>query len=488
MAVADFFMNGHPITPFTNRLRSMKFTHPLVLAGLVSLLASCDVLDQAPQAEVSESVAVTNKKGANAALAGLYNQLQDGNYYGRNIQLIGDVASDISQSVGTWDFYREMDTYVTAPANRENAALWTRGYRAINIANTLIANVPTLTDLTDAEKNVLLGQAHCVRGLVYFDLTRVYGGVPGVVGTLGVPIVLTPSKSVDESLYPSRPTLQASYSQVESDLLRANELLPESYASDITTRSQAVKATAKALLSRLYLYTNQPAKVIQYATEVIGSTKYALAPSYESIFSGKFTSESVFELNFGSTDQSGMRNWYFPSSLGGRGDIAIHDSFYQELIANPKDARGKLVARDNTVNVYYSTKYQKAGNIDNAHIIRLAEVYLNRAEARAQSGDLTGALADMNLIRNRAGVESTAVTGLQPTLEAIWQERKLELAFEGHRFFDLVRTNQALKKLVGVSRKNGPPVTLINAGRQIFPIPLADIDANKNLAQNDGYK
>jgi hypothetical protein len=183
-----------------------------------------------------------------------------------------------------------------------------------------------------------------------------------------------------------------------------------------------------------------------------------------------------------------MRNWYFPSGLGGRGDIAIHDSFYQELIANPKDVRGRMIARDNTVNVYYSTKYQKAGNIDNAHIIRIAEVYLNRAEARAQSGNLTDALADMNLIRNRAGLESSTVTGLQPTLEAIWQERKLELAFEGHRFFDLVRTNQALKKLVGVARKNGPPVTLSNAGRQIFPIPLADIDANKNLSQNDGYK
>ncbi|MBC3787513.1 RagB/SusD family nutrient uptake outer membrane protein [Spirosoma utsteinense] len=466
----------------------MKSINTLILLGLFSLLASCDVLDQAPQAEVSESIAVTNKKGANAALAGLYNQLQDGNYYGRNLQIMGDVASDISQSVGTWDFYREMDTYVTAPANRENAALWTRGYRAINIANTLIANVPTLSDLTDAEKNVLLGQAYFVRGLVYFDLTRVYAGVPGVVGTLGVPIVLTPSKSVDESLFPGRPTLQASYDQVEADLLKATELLPESYASDITTRSQAVKPTAKALLSRLYLYINQPAKVIQYASDVISSPKYALAPSYESIFSGKFTAESVFELNFGSTDQSGMRNWYFPSSLGGRGDIAIHESFYQELVANPKDARGKLVARDNTVNVYYSTKYQKPGNIDNAHIIRIAEVYLNRAEARAQSGDLAGALADMNLIRNRAGVESSTVSGVQPTLEAIWQERKLELAFEGHRFFDLVRTNQAVKKLVNVARKNGPPVTLNIVGRQVFPIPLADIDSNKNLSQNDGYK
>lgn len=465
-----------------------RLNHILLTTALCSVLMACDVLDQEPQAEVSESVAVTNLKGATAAMAGMYNQLQDGNYYGRNFVLMGDVAADISQSVGTWDFYREMDTYVTAPANRENAAMWTRAYRAVNIANTLIEAVPTLTDIPDATKNAILGQAYFIRGLTFFDLTRSYGGVPGVVGTMGIPLVLKPSKQVDDSLFPSRSTLVESYAQVESDLLKSLELLPETHANITTTRSQAVKGTARALLSRLYLYTNQPQKVIEYANLVINDSKYALLGSYESIFSGAFSTESIFELAFGSTDQSGLRNWYFPSSLGGRGDIAIHEGFYAELIANPNDVRGKMTARDNVVGVYYSTKYQKAGNIDNVHILRIAEVYLNRAEALAQTGDLTGALADLNRIRTRAGLAASTVTGLQPTLQAIWQERKIELAFEGHRFFDLVRTNQALTKLVAVARKNGPPITLTNAGRQVFPIPLADIDSNKNLDQNEGYR
>ena len=465
-----------------------RLNHIFLTTALCSVLTACDVLEQAPQAEVSESVAVTNLKGATAAMAGMYNQLQDGNYYGRNFILMGDVAADISQSVGTWDFYREMDTYVTAPANRENAAMWTRAYRAVNIANTLIEAVPTLTDIPDATKNAILGQAYFVRGLAFFDLTRSYGGVPGVVGTLGIPLVLKPSKQVDDSLFPSRSTLVESYAQVESDILKALELLPETHANITTTRSQAVKGTARALLSRLYLYTNKPEKVIEYANLVISDSKYALLGSYESIFSGAFSTESIFELAFGSTDQSGLRNWYFPSSLGGRGDISIHEGFYAELIANPSDVRGKMTARDNVVGVYYSTKYQKAGNIDNVHILRIAEVYLNRAEALAQTGNLTGALADLNRIRTRAGLAASTVTGLQPTLQAIWQERKIELAFEGHRFFDLVRTNQALTKLVAVARKNGPPITLTNAGRQVFPIPLADIDSNKNLDQNEGYR
>ncbi len=329
---------------------------------------------------------------------------------------MGDVAADISQSVGTWDFYREMDTYVTAPANRENAALWTRAYRAVNIANTLIEAVPGLTDIPDATKNAILGQ----RILSGFDVFRpdpVIRGRAGRRGTLGIPLVLKPSKQVDDSLFPSRSTLAESYAQVESDILKALELLPETHANITTTRSQAVKGTARALLSRLYLYTNQPQKVIEYANLVINDSKYALLGSYESIFSGAFSTESIFELAFGSTDQSGLRNWYFPSSMGGRGDIAIHEGFYAELIANPNDVRGKMTARDNVVGVYYSTKYQKAGNIDNVHILRIAEVYLNRAEALAQTGNLTGALADLNRIRTRAGLAASTVTGLQPTLQ-----------------------------------------------------------------------
>lgn len=461
------------------------FTFTGIICALIILNGCKKVLDQQPQTYISTETAITNNKGAQAAVAGLYNEIQQPGYYGRNYQIISDVSSDIAQSVGTWDFYREMDTYVVTDGNTENYNFWYAGYRAINQANNVIAYVPGVSNASDADKNKYMGQAYFIRALAYFDLTRLYGGVPGVYGTLGVPIVTRPSLKIDDSTFVARPPLQASYDQVEKDLLKALDLLPESYGDN---RSQAVKATARALLCRYYLYVNKPDQVITYATQVINDTKYGLSATFSNIFDSKLTSESIFELNFTSSDQSGIRNWYFTSALSGRGDLAAHDSYYQEATADPKDTRGKYFGYDVTSKLYYPTKYQKAGNIDNIHVIRMAEMYLNRAEARVKTNDLDGALADLNKIHMRAGCNALTVTGAAALSAAILQEEKLEFAEEGHRFFDLVRTGQALAKLNQVTRKNGPPISLISPGRQVFPIPSSEINSNKNMVQNDAYK
>lgn len=466
----------------------MKNLQYISLACLLALFSACDVLDQKPLNEISEEMAITNQKGVEAAVAGMYNELQDPNYYGRNIQIMSDVKADIAQSVGTWDFYREMDTYLTAAENLESGNLWTRAYRAVNVANNIIDKAQALTEIPEEAKNNSLGQAYFVRGLAYFDLTKTYGGVPGVYGTLGVPIVTTPSRQVDDSLFPARASLQESYRQVESDLLMALELLPEAQRTEVATRSQAVKGTARALLSRLYLYLDQPDQVIAYANDVITDPAYELENNFLNIFAGSFTSESIFELAFNNTDPSGMRTWYLPSTVGGRGDIMAHTEFYEEISANPSDVRALLFGFDEGLELYYPIKYQKAGNIDNIHILRIAEIYLNRAEARAKTGDIQGALEDLNAVRNRAGLEDASTTGEEAMLEAIWEERKKEFAFEGHRFYDLVRTGQALSELTNVERANGPAVSLTEPGRQVFPIPSYDIDANPNLEQNEAYK
>lgn len=466
-----------------------KLLYTLLTCTLLYTPACEMVLDQKPRNEVSEDVAIIDKRGAQAALAGMYNQLQDANYYGRNLQIMSDVSSDQAQSVGTWDFYREMDTYVVDKGNLENGNFWLRAYQAVNVANHVIEKVPLLSDISEEDKTNFIGQAYFVRGLAYFDLTRVYGGVPGVVGTLGVPLVTTPSKVVNDSFFPARATLEASYSHVESDLLQALSLLPEAQKTETASKSQAVKTSARALLSRLYLYTQKPDLTLKYADEVLANSKYELTESYETIFASKFSSEAIFELSYNTADQSGMRTWYFPTSAGGRGDVAVHPGFLAEITADPNDARGKMYALNTASSVYYPTKFNKEGNVDNIPVLRLAEVYLNRAEAKAQLDDLEGALADLNKIRERAGATSIGSTpGKTALLQAIWKERSFELAFEGHSFFDLVRTGQALTKLTNVARKNSLPVSLTSAGRQVFPIPAFDIDANKNLVQNEAYK
>lgn len=459
------------------------FIKAVLVAGCLVISSCEDVLEQDPVNEVDQEIVVTDELSARAAVAGMYNEMQSSDYYGDNFLIIGDVSSDIAQSIGTWDFYREMDTYeVSAAGNTENENFYSRAYSTINIANNIISKIPELSNIPSEAESEMVGAAFFVRALALFDLTRLYGGVPGVVGTMGMPIVTEPTNSLADVEHPARPALEESYRAVEQDLLRALELLPE---TDV--KSVASKGAARALLSRLYLYLGNYEKVVEYSTAVISDPKYSLNPDFKDVFTSKLGSESIFELDFNSSDQSGIRNWYNPN--GGRGDLTTHPSFYEEATANPADVRGDLFGFSES-NGFFQTKYQKPGGVDNIHILRVAEMYLNRAEARAHLGNIEGAIDDLNVIRTRAGIGEIEPepSTLMEILEAIWDERKLEFAFEGHRYFDLMRTGQLLDELSNLSRMNGPDVSLLQKERAIFPIPAAELDANENLIQNEAYR
>lgn len=455
-----------------------KFTS-IICFGLITF--SCNVLDQEPELQISDERSITNLSGATSALFGAYNQLQ-GVYQGR-LQRVSDVSGDVSQSIGTWDFYREMDTYAVSADNTELLDLWTFIYRTVNQSNNLIAEIPNI-QATQVQKDNILGEAYFLRGLSFFDAARVWGGVPGVFGELGVPLPLTPARGVDETSFPKRASLQDTYAQVKSDLDEALRLLPENQANNAATRGRATKSAARALLSRLHLYLGQWTEAEARATEVINDSKFSLIP-YASIYSSDNSNESIFEVQFNNADQSGLRFWYVPGALGGRGELAANANFYASF--SNDDVRKTLFGRDNVVEVWYPSKYIRAGNIDNAHVLRIAEMHLNRAEARAKkaSPDMAGAKADLDLIRNRAGL-GEYLSDI-PMLEAIERERRWEFYAEGHIFFDLVRTGRALTVLQNVERKNGPAVNLTSANRQVMPIPRRDIDANPNLVQNQGY-
>lgn len=449
---------------------------------------SCNVLDQEPETQISDETAFTDEKSAEAALAGLYHQLQAGAYYGRNFQLISDVSSDVSQSVGTWDFYREMDTYSLDASNLELTNFYAAGYRAVNQANNIIAEVPNI-EMPDSKKNNILGQAYLVRGLAFFDLNRVFGGVPNVIGELSVILPLEPARALNESLYPSRPTLIDGYSQIQSDFEEALRLLPEEQANNTFTRARAVKGTARALLARLHLYLFNYGEVINYSTVVINDGKYRLLNDYEDIFASEFSSESIFELGFIVADPSGIRNWYFPGARGGRGDIAVHEEFIELIQADENDIRGTMFGFETVQGIYYPTKYQKPGNVDNIHILRIAEMYLNRAEAYVYTDEMSLAVNDLNAVKQRAGAALyQGNMDANSILSELERERKIELAFEGHSFFDLVRTGRALEVLGQVDRKNSAvPVSLDQPWKLILPIPRDEILSNPNMTQNPNY-
>lgn len=469
----------------------MKLKNIFSWIALSSVIAfSCDVLEQEPETQISDQGAFTNEKSADAALAGLYHQMQAAGYYGRNFQIISDVSADIAQSIGTWDFYREMDTYSLDASNTELNNFYIAGYRTVNQANNLIASVPGI-EMPQAKRDNLVGQAYFARALAFFDLNRVFGGVPGKVGTKSVVLPLEPSRGAGPATQLSRPDLAVGYAQVKSDLLQAISLLPEAQASDAFSRSRAVKSTARALLSRLHLYLGEWDDVITTSTAVISDPRYTLVADYANIFSGKLTTEAIFEIEFNNADQSGIRNWYLPSTggLGGRGDLAMHTDFVNLIRTNPTDVRGAMFGFNAAQGVFFPLKYQKPGNIDNVHVLRISEMFLNRAEAHANKNSIALAVADLNRIRNRAGLANYNGAMTQAAvLLAIEQERAFEFHIEGHRFFDLVRTGRALAVLSAVRRTNSSvPIGIGEAFKQIMPIPRVDLLANPNLVQNQGY-
>lgn len=442
---------------------------------LVLGFTSCDgVFDVEPEASISDEGAITNANGLSAALAGLYNQIQ-GNYYQGEIQIAADVNSDIAQSVGTWDFYREMDTYVVSPDNIEVRDLWAAMYEVVNQANNIIAGVPNITDATQETLDFALGEAYFARGLAFFDLARLFGGVPNVYGDFGIALPLQPSR---EPVLYSRASLPDTWAQIESDLTQALDLLPEDGAP-----ARATKAAARALLARYYLYVRDYAQASSLATQVIDDPNFVLIDNVVDIYKTKNTAESIFELQFDATDGNSIRTWYIPGALGGRGDLAAHDEFYESIPDN--DDRKQLFAFDESSMFWYPTKHETPADADNLQIIRIAEMYLTRAEADFERG-AGDPLSDLNAVRTRAGLDPLeSITSIDDILD----ERKIELCFEGHRWFDLTRTGKALEVLSSVPRTNAPgaPATLTDPGRQVFPIPNAERNANPEMVQNPAY-
>ena len=246
----------------------------LLYIAIISLLvSSCDVFDVEPEASISDAAAITNSSGLNAALSGLYSQMQD-SYYAGDLFFLADVSSDVAQSVGTWDFYREMDTYVVNADNTEIRDLWESVYQTVNQANNIIEAAPNVEDANQEARDNAQGEAYFARALAFFDAARIWGGIPNAYNEGGIPLQLTPSR---EASFPSRASISETYNQVEADLMQALNLLPETL-----NRGRATKDAARALLARYYLYVENYAEAANYATQLINKTSdYSLIDDYK---------------------------------------------------------------------------------------------------------------------------------------------------------------------------------------------------------------
>lgn len=450
-------------------IKAMKVTKYILSVSLITVLVSCDsFLDVKPKESISDVVTIVDRTSAETAIRGVYSALADGGYYGTSFQSIGYLSGDNIVWTGSQSQVQE---FINKRVNADNSTIsgaWIAIYRTINRANNVIEKVATVTDpqLTQALKNQYIGEAYFIRALAYFDLARTWGGVP---------LITKPTVNPTDNVGIARSSQAETYAQVLKDLEAAEPLLPAT-----TDRYRATRKTVWALRARYHLYQKEWVKAEEYADKVItDATNYRLLKPFSAFFANdaRGTAESVFEIFYnGTTEVNGHRGQWQPQTNGGTRQWAPNDALVT-LLNNPAvgGTRSSLVAKDNQ-NRWYGNLYYRNPASDPSYILRAAELYLIRAEARAQQDKLTVGLADLNAVRDRAGVVASAAATKDELLLAIENERRIEFALEPHRWFDIVRTGRAAA-VFGVT----------DANRLLLPIPVQQLLSDKALTQNPGY-
>lgn len=358
---------------------------------------------------------------------------------------------------------------VTALNSSLANSLWYDTYSMIRQANVAIAGITNSNGMTQADKNQLLGEAKFWRAYGLFTLVNYFGDVP---------LTVSSDEFVNATL--ARAPAAQVWAQIITDLKEAKASLPVAYVGTLRTRMN--KHAASALLARAYLYSKDYVNASAEATEVIASGTYSMVePSQTFINTSNETIMQVGTL-LGFTILGGNYRNSLPTTPPA---YVLKSNFVRSFEAGDKRRTNWTDSLAITATTYqrinkYKLQTATAGNEYNV-LLRLAELYLIRAEARANLNQLTEALSDLNIIRSRAGLAASSATTQTSLIDAILQERKVEFFGEfGHRWFDLKRTNQADAVLAPL--KPGWKSTAV-----LMPIPSTQIQANPVLTQNPGY-
>lgn len=449
-------------------------------------------LDIVPTQSLSPQKALTSEGDLVGVLIGAYDGLQNTSSYGGDIQLMADLWSNryFLRFRGTFAGLSQIAGITTTSNtilvdNGWATNLWSNAYRTINTCNIVLENL-SLSKNAIRSKASVEGEALFIRGSLYFELARLYGKTWGDGDNntnLAVPLVLksTPFEisGLTDANYPRRSTVAQIYGQSKADLQKAATLLPSSNAH------YATKWAALAQLSRIALMQGDYTTARDAADQVIQSGKYSLTTPFSNLFynyirfGGVAPLEYIFYMKTTNQDGTNGLNTYYGQTVSsipgtaGRGDMDVQAAF-----VNLHEAADQRRAFFIVTNRRLTQKHlDRFGHVP---VIRLAEMYLTRAEANLRLGTIIGAapLSDINVIRQRVGLTPLLIV----TLNDILKERTLELAFEGHLLHDIKRNRLAT---AGSNLTNGP---VWNSPRLIMPIPRREMDVNKNLVQNEGYQ
>jgi starch-binding outer membrane protein, SusD/RagB family len=459
-----------------------------ILSLTLLWMTSCSKLDESPDAFISPENFYKTRTDALAAITATYNPLRLNGFVTRNFVILGEITTDNMFPLNNSAPRVELDNYIHTSQNVILRETWDDFYLGITRANTAINRIPNIS-MDEGLKNRLVAEAKFLRGYYYFYLVRLFGDLP---------IITTEVSSLAELTYPSRDAKEKVYEQIIADLKDAEAVLPPAYTGG--DRGRATSGAAKAFLASVYLTLKQYQLASDKAAEVMSlpGAGYGLWDNYTEVFDirNEFGKEAIFDAQFisGPGGQGGNLIAFFAqenNSVAGRGfgsfqpTQEIYDSY------SPTDKRREVFFVRGTDSKYYVNKWidtdatTENQSDNNYPLMRYAEVVLTFAEAYNEvNAPVNGnpAYVAVNSIRRRAGLPDLQDLTQAQLRNAILQERRLELAFEGHRWFDLVRTGRL------VSTLSAKGTTNIKDHHVLFPIPGFHIGINPNLApQNPGY-
>jgi len=440
--------------------RINKFLFIALLAtGLVACEDFADLDGVAPNDQVATELAVTDFNSAEAALNGIYDELQDGDLAFDGWLALPQYFSDEAIFTGTFPTRLEFGNFSVFPSNATMAGVFTDFYDAINVANNVIALLPTIDDpsLTEPVVNNFIGQARFARALCYYYLTQ---------GWSDVPLVLEPTdpQELGDALNVPADPRSAVLAQIITDL----EFARDNITSTDVERGNS--AAAEALLARVYLVQGEYDAAYSSATNVLGE-------GFDLTNFG-YLQDQLFVLSWTAADGNSLNFFYGPAEFGGRHSIEPSPG----LIAGyePGDTRFAASIDTSSASVPFSLKYDDFKGIgagtDPIYFLRHAEMVLIAAEGAAEKGDFDEASMWLNQVRNRAGLGDVTLDASN-YIDLILQERFIELSLEGgHRLWDLRRRGRAVDAF-------GP--FGYDACDDVWPYPQRDVDRNTNLNQND---
>ena len=480
-------------------MKKIKYTIIALSTLIVLFNTSCKKqLDIKPESNVEADLAIKNSKDVEGILIGAYTAASLRGIYGGRLQATTEFLANDGDFTfyGTYSEYTELSNQAPTITNAFVSDLWNAGFNTIGVCNTVLAHL-NLVDTAKGKRVRVEAEAKFLRGMTYFDLARSFGrawndshGSPAT--NPAVPIVLTPTTTIPGIQKPSRSTVAQVYAQAISDLTAAEANLK------VAKSTYASSSAASAILARIYLTQENYTLAETEATKIIAALNSTGKPLYTlvNLFSDEFqypgqathvfnTTEDIFAIQMSSQSGFNALNEIFASAdFGGRSETYINQQHFDRYEAN--DSRlNEFYDEDGLGDILTSKFNNQYGNVV---LIRLAEIYLIRAEARIKKGaqDLSGAAMDIDVVRSRAGLKGTTAASAADLFDAVKKERRVELAFEGFRLFDLKRYKESLQ----LYDNNGDPSGKIDwdSPKLVYPVPKRERDTNPNLTQNEGYQ